>query len=383
LYNTLGCTDEQKVQYLALQLTREVGRWWNARKVLLGDETVITWEMFKVEYNRRFFPRFQRQLRAIEFQNLVQGNMTVEQYSTRFMELARFVANLIPDKESKVELFENGLNPRIKERVICLEIKDYVRLVEVASLTERGIRELAAAYDLKKCLKQQMTWAVKRLAIGRGSKLTMGKNFPPIAKNQRAFCNKCSRTHEGDCRQGTSTCFKCGKPRHVLKDCPMNAVGEAKPQGSGTQARVYSPMPGGVEEEEEDQGEEGNADVVTRTVPLSCKLASTLFDSGAMHSFISSTYVKLCSMTTQPLKQNITESTPAGYVVTCRKFIKNCPIVIGDRVLPVNLAVFQMLGFDIILGMDWLSYANITCRKKEVIFCSPSEEEFKFCGSRV
>jgi hypothetical protein len=44
-----------------------------------------------------------------------------------------------------------------------------------------------------------------------------------------------------------------------------------------------------------------------------------------------------------------------------------------------------MLGFDIILGMDWLSknYANIDCRKKEVIFRSPSEEEFKFCGSRV
>jgi hypothetical protein len=37
------------------------------------------------------------------------------------------------------------------------------------------------------------------------------------------------------------------------------------------------------------------------------------------------------------------------------------------------------------LGMDWLSkyYANIDCRKKEVIFRSPSEEEFKFCGSRV
>jgi hypothetical protein len=71
LYNTFGCTKEHKVRYLTLQLTGEVGRWWNARKVLLGDETVITWEMFKVEYNRRFFPRSQRQLRAIEFQNLV------------------------------------------------------------------------------------------------------------------------------------------------------------------------------------------------------------------------------------------------------------------------------------------------------------------------
>jgi len=56
LYNTLGCTNEQKVWYLALQLTGEAGRWWTVRKVLLGDETVITSEMFKVEYNRCFFP---------------------------------------------------------------------------------------------------------------------------------------------------------------------------------------------------------------------------------------------------------------------------------------------------------------------------------------
>jgi hypothetical protein len=144
LYTTLGCTDEQKVQYIVLQLTGEAKRWWTARKVLLGERTIITWEMFKEEYNRRFFPRSHRQLRAIEFQNLVQGDMTVEQYSARFMELARFAANLIPEEETKAERFENGLNPRIRERVICLEIKEYARLVEVASLVERGIQESAA-----------------------------------------------------------------------------------------------------------------------------------------------------------------------------------------------------------------------------------------------
>jgi hypothetical protein len=71
-------------------------------------------------------------------------------------------------------------------------------------------------------------------------------------------------------------------------------------------------------------------------------------------------------MTTQPLNQSITVSTPAVDVVSCRKFIEDCPIIIEDRVLSANLVVFQMLGFDIILGMDWLSkyYANIDCRKK-------------------
>jgi hypothetical protein len=42
LFNTLGCTDEQKVRYIGLQLTGEAGRWWNSKKVLLGNETVIT-----------------------------------------------------------------------------------------------------------------------------------------------------------------------------------------------------------------------------------------------------------------------------------------------------------------------------------------------------
>lgn len=63
--------------------------------------------------------------------------------------------------------------------------------------------------------------------------------------------------------------------------------------------------------------------------------------------------------------------------------VENCPINIKGKNLPINLSVFKSLGYDVILGMDWLSkyYASINCREKVVVFQLPGVERFKFNGS--
>jgi hypothetical protein len=68
------------------------------------------------------------------------------------------------------------------------------------------------------------------------------------------------------------------------------------------------------------------------------RVVCALFDSGASHSFISSSYVKLCRVSTEPLEQNICVATPVGYVVTCKKYVSNCHIVIKGRVLPAKIS---------------------------------------------
>jgi len=77
LHETLGCTDEQKVRYTGLRIIDGAARWWKSKKELLGIElghrAIIPWDRFVEEFNGRFFLRAQRQMRAIEFQNLVQG----------------------------------------------------------------------------------------------------------------------------------------------------------------------------------------------------------------------------------------------------------------------------------------------------------------------
>jgi hypothetical protein len=63
--------------------------------------------------------------------------------------------------------------------------------------------------------------------------------------------------------------------------------------------------------------------------------------------------------------------------------VENCPINIKGRNLPINLSMFKSLGYDVILGMDWLSkyYASINCKEKVVVFQLPGVERFKFNGS--
>jgi len=161
----------------------------------------------------------------------------------------------------------------------------------------------------------------------------------------------CLRGHFGeDCRQG-STRSQGSQPSKYQPRQP-------------SQARVYSLTPGNV------KAKENTTKVVTGTIPLFSCVACILFDSGATYSFISSTYVKLCNLGTEPLEQNICVTTHVGNAVTCRKCVDNYTIVMEWKTLPVKLTVFSMLGFDVILRVDWLSNygANIDYCKKEVIF---------------
>ncbi|XP_059441908.1 uncharacterized protein LOC132174233 [Corylus avellana] len=144
-----GCTEEQKVQYIDFRLSGEARHWWTTKKVLLiqelSREEAISWLRFQKEFLQQYFPKILRDVKAREFMDLTQGNMTVAQYAGRFNELARFASYLVADEQNRVRKFEQGLNPRIHERVVCFAIQDFVELVNKASLAEESVRRSALA----------------------------------------------------------------------------------------------------------------------------------------------------------------------------------------------------------------------------------------------
>jgi hypothetical protein len=108
-------------------------------------------------------------------------------------------------------------------------------------------------------------------------------------------------------------------------------------------------------------------DVVLGMFLASSHPATVLFDSGASHSFISSSFVVRHQLPITIMKQTMLVSSPGGEMQT--KHI--CPaisITIRGVDFLANLIVLDSKGIDIILGMDRLRKYDrvILCAKRAI-----------------
>lgn len=54
------------------------------------------------------------------------------------------------------------------------------------------------------------------------------------------------------------------------------------------------------------------------------------------------------------MHQKVFIALPNGKTVSCTKVVADCPLEMGRFNVEVDLIAFNVLGFDIILGMYWL-----------------------------
>jgi hypothetical protein len=95
--------------------------------------------------------------------------------------------------------------------------------------------------------------------------------------------------------------------------------------------------------------------------------AIVLFDSGASHSFISSSFVVRHQLPITIMRQTMLVSSPGGEM----RIKHICPaisITIRGVDFLANLIVLDSKGIDIILGMDWLRKYDrvILCAKRAI-----------------
>ncbi|GKB18342.1 hypothetical protein Tco_0852265 [Tanacetum coccineum] len=272
-------------------------------------------------------------------------------YTDRFHELARLVPHLVTPESRMIERYLYGLAPQICRMVAAIKLKSMQKVVQISgALTDEAVRN----GTIKK--------VEKRGNVGEPSKDRNGRDDNKRTRTVNAFantvnpvgrenmgtwpkCTTCNSYHApgGPCR----TCYNCNCPGHLAKYYrsvqrnvnPTNArnplVRACYECGSTDHVRLACPRwnrvqgPGGnrpnqvvANNEGQGRGNQGNQargrafmlgaeearqdlNIMTGTFTLNKHFATTLFDSGADYSFVSTTFIPLLGLESSDLAEII------------------------------------------------------------------------------
>jgi hypothetical protein len=110
--------------------------------------------------------------------------------------------------------------------------------------------------------------------------------------------------------------------------------------------------------------------------PVESHPAKVLFDTGAMHSFVSTSWVEAHNIPIEPMSPPLRVNSVGGKVQSDR-ICPNLRVEIKGIDFPANLELMDTQGLDVILGMIWLhrNKANVNCDKRKVKLVFPSGKE--------
>ncbi|GJX38053.1 putative reverse transcriptase domain-containing protein [Tanacetum coccineum] len=312
----------------------------------------------KVKYNAgsvvdEFCPSHEMQKLETELWNHVMVDAGHAAYTDRFHELARLVPHLVTPGSRKIERYVYGFAPQICGMVAATEPKTMQKVVQIfGALTDEDVRN----GSIKK--------VEKRGIVGEPSKDKNDTDYNKRTRTGNAFAT----TANPDCRgvprnvkpcfarnPTVRACYECVSTNHVRSACPRlnRAQGpeENRPnqvaannggQGrgnQGNQARGRAFMLG-AEEARQDPN------IVTGTFTLNNHFATTLFDSGADYSFVSTTFIPLLGLEPSDLGFRYEIEIASGQLVEIDKVIKGCKLEIEGHVFDIDLIPFGHGSFD-------------------------------------
>ncbi|GKB63769.1 putative reverse transcriptase domain-containing protein [Tanacetum coccineum] len=156
-------------------------------------------------------------------------------------------------------------------------------------------------------------------------------------------------------------CFECGGTDHYKAACPR--LNRSPRQGGNRQNQAMA-IEGG-----QCRGNNGNSarrgafmmgvkearqdpNIVTGTFTLNDHYATTLFDSGADYSFVSTTFIPLLDIEPNNLVFSYEIEIASSQLVEINKVIRGCKLEIEGHTFDIDLIPFGHESFDVIVGMD-------------------------------
>ncbi|MQM18758.1 hypothetical protein Taro_051753 [Colocasia esculenta] len=307
--------------------------WWaSLLRTRFEDGAInVAWDEFVRLFRAKFVPEHIQDRMEQKFLSLAQGSMTMLEYEVRFSELSKYAPHIVADERRKTKKFVMGLKPSLRTRLVAFDHRTLDEALSAACrqegemeqyLEEKKASQKRPAATFQRQDKKKVVYQTQQRSVAVGSTQEPSVRSPGVKKE----CPHCGRTHGGsECWMITRKCFKCGSSDHKIKDCPRlqqgaqrgasaPAVAAAAP-ATGRPGRPRAPTRVfALVREDAEQAEH----VTEGTVLLLGVYARVLFDTGAIHSFISERFARQLALESgiesEDLEVPLSVHTPAGTI---------------------------------------------------------------------
>nr|GEX40818.1 putative reverse transcriptase domain-containing protein [Tanacetum cinerariifolium] len=163
------------------------------------------------------------------------------------------------------------------------------------------------------------------------------------------------------------TCYGCGDKGHLRHQYPKGR----NQRNEGARGRAYVVV----------ENPQQNPNVVTGTF---LHYASVLFDSGTERSFVSIEFTLFINISPIALNTSYDVELADGKTVSTNTILHGCTLALFSHMFKIDLLPTRLGSFDVIVGMDWLSYhrAVIVCYENIVRIPLPNGEILEIHGER-
>ncbi|XP_033143414.1 uncharacterized protein LOC117132707 [Brassica rapa] len=121
---------------------------------------------------------------------------------------------------------------------------------------------------------------------------------------------------------------------------------------------------------------------ITGTLHVAGRPTHVLFDSGATHSFVAPEVAAEFVGSFVIDRMDVAVMTPGDQTLQSKEGLRRVPLVICEKMFLADLLVVPLKGYEVILGMDWLSgyQAQLDCEKGRILFKEHGQQQIVFYG---